>query len=88
VIHRLDDLSAPHLEAIASMLASRCAELYVAELVDACLDVVVARETGAVAGEQLAHDLGHPTIADLEPAEWLETTALMRAIRSTVRTKG
>lgn len=81
----LDDLSTGHLQAIVGMLSARSRELYGAEFIETYLRVVMAREQGHVAGEQMVHDLGLPTITDLEPNEWLETTALLRAIRRILR---
>lgn len=87
-IWRLDDLDTDHLHAIIAMLTARSLVLYSAELIHAFLREIAAREQGMSGAEQLAHELGQPSIGDLEPVEWLETTALLRAIRRVLRARG
>ncbi|CAL8979498.1 hypothetical protein CELL_03203 [Cellulomonas sp. T2.31MG-18] len=82
-----DELSTPHLQAILGMLSARSTELYRAELLDTFIRTITAWEEGSVDGEELAHELGMTTIVDVTPAEWLETTALVRAIRRTLRVR-
>lgn len=43
--------------------------------------------SGEVAAERLVWELTGRSIADIEPAEWLESTALMRGLRRELATR-
>ncbi|MBT0995528.1 hypothetical protein KIN34_14680 [Cellulomonas sp. DKR-3] len=86
-VRYVDELTTEQLHGIVGFLASRSLELYGAELVNALIRLYIARDTGTMSDEELAHHLGQRTIADLDHREWMETTALMRSIRRTLRSR-
>jgi len=77
----LADMSTAHLRAVIEMLTVRAVEFHAAAVLDALYALVLADLTGEAAGEWLARAFGGPSVAALDPVTWLETTALVRALR-------
>lgn len=81
LIMHVPEMSTEHLEAVVGMLTWRAGELHAAAILDTLASDVLARLCGETTGEGLMRELARPGIGDLDPLVWLETTALVRALR-------
>lgn len=74
-------MSTAHLRAVIEMLTEEVGELALGGLMNALFEVVAADLAGEVSGERLVWELtGAPPVG--EPLTWLESTALVRALRA------
>ena len=80
-ICRIVELTTPHLRRIISFLERRAEHLHASAVLDALEELVLADASGGVSTERLTWELPGRSIADVEPATWLETTTLVRALR-------
>ncbi|MDT0165741.1 hypothetical protein Q9R32_09250 [Actinotalea sp. AC32] len=86
---RIAEMSTVHLRNVVAFLSARAEEFYTSAVLASLWAVVVADASGEeVAGERLAWELTGHSIADLEPAAWLESTALVRALRRELAARG
>jgi hypothetical protein len=81
VVPRIVEAPTPQLQNIIEFLTRRAEELYTAAVLNSLWAVAVADASGEVAAERLVWELTGRSVADIEPAEWLESTALMRGLR-------
>ncbi|GGB98976.1 hypothetical protein [Cellulomonas carbonis] len=86
---RIAEMSTAHLRNVVAFLSARAEEFYTSAVLTSLWAVVLADASGdEVAGERLAWELTGRSIADLEPAAWLESTALVRALRRELAARG
>lgn len=85
--HRLEEMSSAYLFNVLGMLQGDARRLHFEAILDAYLDLLEATLTKTPSGERLTFDLIGRSVGDLEPLEWLETTALVRSIRRLLPTK-
>jgi len=88
VVLPLAAMTGAHLSAVARLLQTHATRMHMNAMVDALLELIDARSTGDTTPEQLTHDLIGQSIASVTAAAWLESTALMRAIRRELAARG
>lgn len=84
---RLSEMSTAHLVAVRAMLADRAFVLHFEAMAEALI-LALAREPGdPPTAEEVTHVVTGSSMSDLAAQEWLETTALWRAIDRTLRAR-
>lgn len=76
----LADMRAEHLLAVTEMLQGKAMWLHLHAMIETFTVLAVDSVSGVASGERLAIELTGESICDLEPHQWLATTALMRAL--------
>lgn len=83
---RITAMSTDHIHNVLTMLTERASELRLSSLLDATYQLMNTDTRTVDDAEQLAWDLVR-TYADLTPPHWLETTALVIALRTELATR-
>ncbi|HEY4753698.1 MAG TPA: hypothetical protein VIH37_10445 [Candidatus Limnocylindrales bacterium] len=84
-IHQIPDMDTEHIRGALLMLGDLVLWLYREELLEQLVLSCIAAEDGLPGQDELVAELGGVTILQTDPITWLETTALVRALRRELR---
>ena len=80
-------MSTAHLAAVTDFLRARALHLHLGAMIDALLDLVEAYPADRLTAEAITHLVLGTSIASVDPATWLESTPLLRAIQRELATR-
>jgi hypothetical protein len=85
VPHELDQMSDDYIANVIGFLEREASYFHTQTMLRMAIQVVGDLELGRLPGDLLAEAIGAPRLDELTPAEWLEATPLIRALRARQR---
>jgi len=78
----IEEMSSDYRRNVIDFLRENCEYFHARAALRTGIEALILAFEGRVHGDILARDLGSPAIEDLDPLDWLESTPLMRKLKS------
>lgn len=81
-IFQLQDMTSEYRAAVLTMLTERAIMFHLHTMANAVFDMFDAHNEDTTTGDMMTFSLTGESIADASPAQWIESTPLVRKLRS------